>query len=241
MAGKSTDAKALATQLVGPEAVEAYLENHPSFLADRPALMELLTPPERRQGDGVVDLQRFMVDRLRGRVRALEDEEKRLHALGAANLAAQERTHAAALALLAARSFAHLIEVATGELPALLEVEAAALCVEAGEGFTKRDEISGVRLLKPGAIDRLVGRERPIALIADAPGSRLLFGAAHARVRSSALARLGFGPGSPPGLLALGAARPDGYAPDQGTELLAFLARIVAHCIRRWLILTPAP
>ncbi len=203
--------------------------------------MEKLTPPERRQGDGVVDLQRFMVDRLRARVRGLEDEEKRLHDLGAANLASQERTHAAATALLAARSFAHLIEIATQDLPALLEIEASALAVEAGASFTRRNEISGVKLLKPGAIDRLVGRERPIALFADTPGSRLLFGPTHSRVRSSALARMEFGPGSPPGLLALGAARPDGYAPDQGTELLAFLARIVAHCIRRWLTLTPAP
>lgn len=241
MAGKSTDVTAVSTQLLGADAVEAYLARHPNFLADRPALMELLTPPERRQGDGVVDLQRFMVDKLRERVRALEDEEKRLHALADGNLAAQERTHQAATALLAARSFAHLIEIATGELPALLELEATALCVEADKSFQKRAEVSGVKLLKPRAIDRLVGAGRPIALIADTPGSRLLFGAAHARVRSSALARLDFGPGTPPGLLALGAGRPDGYAPDQGTELLAFLARIVAHCIRRWLTLTPAP
>ncbi len=241
MASKSGDVTAVSTEVLDADAVEAYLARHPGFLSERPELMELLTPPERRQGDGVVDLQRFMVERLRERVRALEAEEKELHALGAANLASQERTHAAAMALLAARSFEHLIEVATIELPGRLELEATALCVEAGEAFARKAEVGGVKLLKPGAIDRLVGPDSPIALLADTPGSRMLFGPAHDRVRSSALARLSFGPGTPPGLLALGAGRPDGYTPDQGTELLTFLARVVAHCIRRWLTLTPAP
>ncbi len=241
MAGKPDDVTALSTQPIGDDAVEAYLESHPGFLADRPELMETLTPPERRQGDGVVDLQQFMVERLRERVRTLEDDERRLQAIGAANLASQERAHAAVLALLAARSFEHLIEIATVELPELLELEATALCVEADAAFAKKAEVSGVRLLKKGAIDRLIGSDATIALEADATGSRLLFGAAHDRVRSTALARLSFGPGTPPGLLALGAARPDFYTPDQATELLAFLARIVAHCIRRWLTLTPTP
>jgi len=233
------NATALSTEDLGADTVVAYLRRHPDFLTEHQELIDLLTPPERQHGQGVLDMQLFMVERLRDRVRALEGSTARLEAVGEANLASQSRVQTAALTLLAARSFEHLIDTVASRLPDLLEIEASSLCVENGEPLPGKGGTVGIRVLKPGALDRIVGKGRDILLAADVQGSRTLFGPDAPRVRSVALARLSFGPLTPPGLLALGSARPDGYAPGQGTELLSFFARIVEHCIRRWLSLSP--
>ena len=46
-------------------AVADYLRRHPDFLAAHPDLIPALTPPELRRGEGVVDMQHFMLQRLR--------------------------------------------------------------------------------------------------------------------------------------------------------------------------------
>ena len=52
---------------VSAEQVADYLRRNPDFLAGHAELLDRLTPPSRATGDGVVDLQRFMIYRLRGR------------------------------------------------------------------------------------------------------------------------------------------------------------------------------
>src|SRR3546814_18541700 len=46
--------------------VVAWLKQHPDLLLRHPDLCDILQPPERRSDDNVVDLQRFMVQRLQG-------------------------------------------------------------------------------------------------------------------------------------------------------------------------------
>jgi uncharacterized protein YigA (DUF484 family) len=228
-------ATALSTELIGDDQVAAYLERHPDFLNDHPQLLELLTPPDQRLGAGVLDMQKFMVIRLRERVAELERANARLSAIGAENLRVQTLVQGAALALLTARSFEAMIDLVVTRLPDLIDIEASSLCVESGTPLPGKSNLVGVRVIRPGAIERIVGTTGEVRLIADTPGSRTLFGEIAPRIRSMALARLAFGPGTPPGALALGSAKPDGFAPSQGTELLTFLARIVELCIRRWL------
>jgi uncharacterized protein YigA (DUF484 family) len=228
-------ATALTTEMIGDDQVAAYLERHPDFLNDHPQLLELLTPPDQRLGAGVLDMQKFMVIRLRERVAELERSNARLSAIGAENLRVQTLVQGAALALLTARSFEAMIDLVVARLPDLIDIEASSLCVESGTPLPGKSNLVGVRVIRPGAIDRIVGTTGEVRLIADTPGSRTLFGEIAPRIRSMALARLSFGPGTPPGALALGSAKPDGFAPTQGTELLTFLARIVELCIRRWL------
>ena len=52
-------------QPVSADQVAGYLRHHPDFLGDYPELLDVLTPPKRDRGEGVVDLQQFMVERLR--------------------------------------------------------------------------------------------------------------------------------------------------------------------------------
>jgi uncharacterized protein YigA (DUF484 family) len=230
-----SNASALSTEVLGADAVVAYLQRHPDFLNEHPDLLELLTPPDQRLGAGVLDMQKFMVTRLRDKLAEAERVNAQLITIGQDNLKAQTLVQGAALALLTARSFETMIDLVVTRLPDLIDIEASSLCVESGVELPGKSSPAGVRVIRPGAIERIVGTGGEVRLIADTPGSRTLFGEMAPRIRSMALARLSFGPGTPPGALALGSAKPDGFAPTQGTELLTFLARIVELCIRRWL------
>ncbi len=45
--------------------VIAYLREHPDFLERHPDALQLLAAPRRGNGDGVLDFQHFMLERLR--------------------------------------------------------------------------------------------------------------------------------------------------------------------------------
>ena len=226
--------------------VAAYLRRHPDFLVNRPDLLAVLAPPTREMGDGVVDLQHFMLDRLRTDVARLKLVQRKLISTSRANLQNQTRVHNAVLAMLAATTFEHLITVVTEELTLLLDIDAVGLCVETPRGkgrLTGRNGktlAAGVLMLEPGSVDELLGASHDVLLRSDVVGDPALFGApAAGLVRSDALVRLRVSPAAPVGLLALGARKPGVFHPGQGTELLTFLAQVVEHSIRAWLDLPP--
>jgi len=237
MKGSPEDAKALSPEVIAPEAVAAYLRRHPDFLNEHPDLIAALVPPDFDHGESVVDMQHFMLERLRGELAQAKTRERALLSAAEGNANVQARVHLSVRKLLAARSFEHLIEIVTGELPDILELAATALCVETAEPLPATARDVGVVVLKPGAIDKLLPRGRDIALRSDTPGDKAVFGGNAASVHSVAMMRLGFGIGSPAGLFALGAAARDGFDARQGTELLSFLAHVIQNSIRRWLVL----
>jgi len=67
------------TQRIGADEVAAYLRRHPDFLVEHPELLGALTPPALQRGDSVVDMQHFMLQRLRSDPRATEDAAARPH------------------------------------------------------------------------------------------------------------------------------------------------------------------
>ena len=143
--------------------------------------------------------------------------------------------HKAVLAILAATSFEQLLQTATTDLAMLLDVDVVTIGVESSTVPPGRLTLHGIRLLKAGAVDALLGPERGALLRADAPGETVLFGAAAGLVRSQALLRLGFGRGAPVGLLCIGTRQPGRFHPGLGTELLIFLARVIGITISQWL------
>ncbi len=221
----------------GPSAaqVDGYLRRHPDFLARHPELLQVLTPPECRRGDGVLDLQSYMVDRLRSEVAEMTAARDALVQAGRSNLAAQARVHKAVLALLSARSFEHLIERVTTDLAIALDLDAVTLGVEHSEQSLPPVRLGGLYQLEPDTVDSLIGKGRALLLRGETEGDPMIFGAAAGLVASEALIRLDISPATPPALLALGSRRPDQFHQGQGTELLAFLAGVLEHSIRAWL------
>ncbi len=233
MSRSPDDAVAPSPRLTAAQVVD-YLKRHPTFLLRHPELLENQAAPGRARGEAVVDLQQFMVERLRRdltRLRGLQDE---MVSNSRDNLSTQDRIHKAALALLSAESFEQLIEIVTTDLAVLLDVDAAALCVEATAEDAPRS-VEGVQVLPSGLVDHLLGAGREVLLRDESEGDRAVFGPAAGLVRSDALIRLQIGHNVPVGLLAFGTRHPGYFNAGQGTELLTFLARVLEHCLRQWL------
>lgn len=212
---------------LGADEVAVYLRAHPDFLLAHPELLQTLTPPSFRSGENVVDMQAFMIHRLRS-------DHKELISTSRRNMAGQSRVHEAVLSLLEAKSLEHLVHLVTTDLVVILDLDTVVLGVESAKAVATAE----VRALKPGAVDCLLGRRRDLLLSDRARGDPAVFGGAADLVRSQALLRLNFGSGLPVGLLALGSRKERKFHAGQGTELLAFLARVVEHCVREWLDLS---
>ena len=214
--------------------VAAYLRRNPEFLLRNPGVLDVLQPPKRDYGDGVVDLQNAMMDRLRGELARLRESRDDLIQTGRANMNTQTRIHEAVLALLRAKSFEHLIETVTTDLVVMLDLDAITICVEHAPDAPSAPVRRGVRQMTPGTVDRLLGDERDHLLVAEMAGANQIFGEAAGLIQSAALLRLEI-PGAPAALLALGSRTTGHFDPSQGTEFLRFLASALALTIRRWL------
>jgi uncharacterized protein len=233
-----------ATQIMTAERVKArvtaaqvaeYLRRHPDFLLRHPDLLDGQAAPARKKGEGIIDLQQFMVEKLRRDVARLRADQDDILANTRDNLSTQERIHKAVLSLLAAESFDHLIETVTTDLAVLLDVDTVSLCVEALDERAPLVRVEGVQVLAPGTVIDILGATRHVLLRDDTTGDPVIFGAGAGLVRSDALLRLTVSDRTPPALLAFGTRHPGYFNPGQGTELLNFLARILEHCIRVWL------
>ncbi len=235
MTERAKDATVPGGQGVTEEQVARYLRRHPAFLAENPELLDLLLPPRRRHGDGVVDLQFFMIEKLRRENERLGKHHAELLAASRANMTSQMRVHSGILALIEAKSFENLIQAVITDLAVLLDVDVVSLCVESADGPLSPSTVSGVRMLEAGEVDRLLGAGHDIVLYPKAPGVRAVYGAGAGLVLSQALLRLHPNSHVPTGLLALGSRYEGRFDPSQGSEHLAFLSRTLEHCIRTWL------
>jgi uncharacterized protein len=215
--------------------VVGYLRKHPDFLIEHPDLIATLTPPAMRRGQGVLDMQFFMLQRLKADVARLKGQQRALIATSRSNLSSQTRIHGAVLAIISAHTFEQLIQVVTTDLAVMLDVDVVTIGVESMSGPQARLPFPGVQLLRTGTVDGLLGPEREALLRGDVVGDPMLFGGAAGLVRSDALLRLSVSDHAPVGLLCIGTRRAEKFHPGQGTELLTFLARALEATIAAWL------
>jgi uncharacterized protein len=223
--------------------VKAYLRRYPNVLRDDPLLLAALLPPGYAETATVRDLQRYVIERLQERVREAERTHDAVMEAAQLNLEAQARVHEAVLMLAGAPDLDSLIRAVTRQLAGVVGVDAVCLCVEAqgdDSSLSAGGNTHGVQVLIPGAIDQLLGPEVAHMLRNDVHSPSPLFGPQWRDIRSEALIRLNFGRRAPCGLLAIGARDPDVFHPDQGVDLLGFLARTLEHCLRRCLDLPQA-
>lgn len=233
---KPDEAKPAAGAAPTAAQVLDYLRRHPDFLKRHP---ELLSAAIDEPGtEGVVDMRQYLVRRLQSEVRELEVQRADVVATRRAHLSSQSRVHAAVLALLSARTFEHLIEIATTDFAVHLEVDTISLCIESVEGAPTRVPVPGIAIIEPGGVDALIGRGRDAIMRPHVAGDQALFGSAAGLVRSDALLRLPIASNAPAGLLALGSRNVGRFQPGQATELLGFLARVLGLSIRSWLDLS---
>jgi uncharacterized protein len=197
-----------------PEAalVEAFLRANPAWLADRPDLYRVLQPPTRVHGEGLADHMAAML-------RVQRERADGLLAAGRASAGLASRVQDAVLALFRSTDPADCV---SGEMPGILAVDAAHLCIEA--------LLPGTRPLPEGTVHRLLGG-RQVLFREVATDARTLHAEAAGLAGHDALV---FIPGEgPPALLALLAREKRALDPVQGAGALAFLGRAVAAALGR--------
>jgi len=225
---------------VGIDALKAFLRANPDALDEDRELLSLLTPPAHRRGHNVVDLQSFVIERLRAQAVEREAREDKIRQAIAADALDERRVQKAALAIFSARSFEMLISVITNDLAPILGATAVALNIERPAGASSGIELAAVRgggpiqLIAQGAVERLLGPGGDVkagATFADAP----LFPRAKGLVRSFVAARLTFTTAAPPGLLAIGSKASARFSRNAVVHRYAFLARLVEASVKLWL------
>ncbi len=240
MTGKGKDGTAAedtgdAADGPSEQQVADHLRNHPDFLVRHPDILETLAPPARWSGDGVVDMQRYLLDQMRGEMGDLRDCVQDVIETSRHNLSTQTRTHAAVLALLSANDLEQMVRIVAEDLPLLLDVDVVALGFERTPPGVAKLVSSHVQRFDEGFVDHLLGTDHDVVLRREMGDDGTVFGAGSGLVQSAALARVRRGAQAPVGLLALGSRGPSAFHPGQGTELITFLARVVERLVHRWL------
>ncbi len=213
-------------------AVTDYLNRNPDFFIRHPDVLDSLNPPTRWSGDGVVDMQHYLISRNRTEMDELRDCALDVIETSRSNMSTQARTHAAVLAVVAARKWSEIVHVVTHDWPLLLDVDVVILAYEPNDGLNIWLAQADLGKLEAGKVDQLLGATQDVRLFNELKDDGALFGSGAGLVSSAALVRIGPSNVLPVGLLALGA-RGMTFKPGQGTELLLFLCRILEKCIYR--------
>jgi uncharacterized protein YigA (DUF484 family) len=201
------------------EDVAGFLRAHPHFLAENGELYRVLAPPVRVHGEVIADHMAAQIRAARSHSAAMAARADGVLAAGRAAAGLAARVQEAVLALIRAEQPA---ECVSGELPALLALDAASLCIE--------DVLEGARRVPDGVIAGLLGT-RAVVFREGADDAPMLHGEAARLARYEALVRV---PGEgPPAMLALVARDAVALDPVQGMGALAFLGRAVAAALGR--------
>ncbi|HEX8568740.1 MAG TPA: DUF484 family protein [Caulobacteraceae bacterium] len=157
-----------------------------------------------------------------------------IEAAAKANFVAQAQTHAAVVDLLESRNHADLARRVDEAARHRYGLICGLIAIEGPE----RAPVAW-RDIGPGGVDDLLGREG-LARMGPLPEAEceLLFGEEHAAsVQSAALVRMAMWSPARQGVLAFASEDPYGFQPSMGSELVAFLARVVERTAERWPVL----
>ena len=234
MASDAKNAPALDLRL-SPAEVRGFLKSNPNFLVENPELLQILLPPTSQQGNNVLDMQQFMVERLQREVERLKMLQGELISAGRSNLSSQNQIHAAVLALLEAQTFEQVIEAVTTDFATLLDVDVVSLAIESVGDDVHPGLKQGVRVVERGVVSALLDDGREALLRGEIEGEVSIYGSGAPLVHSDVIVRVDLGAQAPACLLAMGSREKRRFHAGQGTELLCFLGRVVARSIKTWL------
>jgi len=217
--------------------VRAWLQSHAATLIeDRALLQELGLRPH---GPNVVDFGAAALSRVEAVAAREAGARKAIEGVARANFAAQAQTHVAVLDLMEARNPSDLARRLDAAAQARFGLAGASIVLEKPGAIP-----FGWRSLEPGGVDALLGRDGLHRLGAYSPtaAGQALFGTVEDQVRSIAFVRMAphVGPNGAarPALCAFGSPDPEGFTPEMGCELAAFLTRVIERMAERWPILS---
>ena len=217
---------------LSPDDVAVFLMRNPSFFTEHPDILDCVELPDRFRAGGVVDFQRYQLQRRENEIDELRTCAQDVIETSRSNMSIQTRTHASILALLHASTLEQLYRIISDDLPILLDVDVAVVGFEPSTHANVTILSEYLRTLPPGTVDAIVGADQDVQLYREFWDDGVVFGSAAGLVKSAAISRIQPGVSMPSGLIALGA-RDNTFAPGQGTELFSFLARVVEASVMR--------
>lgn len=220
-----------------PRLRASILADPATVLDDAEMMRALADANDRARGANVVDLRGIAMDRLAQRLDRLEDTHRSVIAAAYDNLAGTNMIHRAVLRMLEPTRFEAFLADLEGPVADILRVESLRLVLEGAEAPVRR---GALLVERPGFVDDYLrparGPMRAVTLRQVSPEDGRVHGERAPDIRSEACLRLDLGPGTRPGMLALGAEDPHQFSPQQGTDLLAHLGGVAERAMRRWLL-----
>ena len=213
-----------------PTAVRRFLSDNPEFLREDLGLLDELGL--KVAAGNVVDFGPAVLARVHAAQQREATQRQQIEETARANFSAQAQTHGAVIDLLDARNHSDLAWRLDELAQARFGLAAAVIALEHDERVP-----AGWKMLVEGQVDMILGGPQRLAAMGFAPTALGLFGDKAAQVRSMAMVRMAIWEPARQGVLAFGSLDPEGFTPDMGSELVAFLARVVERTAERWPIL----
>jgi len=222
--------RARAHESARDEAIRAFLRSRPDVLRDDPDLLRDLGL--RVDAANLIDFGPAALARVHAAHQRESAQRQQIEETARANFSAQAQTHGAVIDLLDARNHSDLAWRLDELAQHRFGLAAGIIVLEDAERAP-----AGWKRLVEGQVDMILGGSHRLARMGFAPTALGLFGDRAEAIRSMAMVRMAIWEPSRQGLLAFGSADPEGFTEDMGTELVAFLARVVERTAERWPIL----
>ncbi len=213
-----------------PAAVRRFLSDNPEFLTGDDGLLGELGL--KVAAGNVVDFGPAVMARVHAAHQREADQRQQIEETARANFSAQAQTHGAVVDVLDSRNHSDLARRVDDLARTRFGLAAGVIALET-DGLPP----AGWKQLVEGQVDMILGGPQRLARMGFAPTALGLFGEAAGSIKSMAMVRMAMWEPSRQGLLAFGSPDEDGFTPDMGTELVAFLARVVERTAERWPIL----
>jgi uncharacterized protein YigA (DUF484 family) len=216
---------------IEPGAVRRFLSDNPEFLTGDDGLLDELGL-KVAAGGNVVEFAPAAMARIHAAHQHEATQRQQVEETARANFSAQAQTHGAVVDLLDARNHSDLARRVDELAQQRFGLAAGVIALE-----TEGHPPAGWRMLVESQVDMILGGSQQLARMGFAPTALGLFGDRSDEIKSMAMVRMAIWEPSRQGLLAFGSADPEGFTEDMGTELVAFLARVVERTAERWPIL----
>ena len=230
MSGKKEQLK----NIIDASVARKFLMQNPDFLINNPDLYSILTPPDRSEGDRIVDFQNIMIEKIKKNLKDLQHNQGHLIDTSRNNLTTQAQVHEAVLCLLETEALNHIGHIVTQDWADMLHIDVIRICFEVDHPINP-PALKEITLLQKCRVNEYLNQEDIILLRGEANVSEDIFGPAKPLVKTEALIKIPKTKYNPPGILAFGSRDLDMFYPGQGTELLRFLGKSYHKCMIQWL------
>lgn len=224
------------------ELIRSLILGDPDLVLNDDQVMRALIGPGAQGARNVVDLRDRLVERMEARLDKMMKANRSVIAAAYENVATTNQVQRAVLALIEADDLGTFLGHLINDVPVMLGVEEARICLEADvDDARSADELAPglngrVAIVPEGTIDAYLaigGTEGASVVLRPCPPEKEIVFGHITPSQSEALLRLDLG--GVTGLLAFGAADSERFGPDQGIDLLTFTARVVEMLLTRHL------